>query len=998
MKKILYVLFVLLALVLIAAAAVPYLFKDKIFEKIDKEIAGAVNAQVFYDYDNINLSVFRRFPNLSATIEQFGIKGNPPFQNDTLLYAEKFQVDLNLWSVLFEDYPTLTGLHLYGGEIYVKVLEDGQANYDITFPSEEDVEEVAESSEFQIGVDFIEVKNLSFIYDDRELDFLMALSEVDLDGSGDFTLDVYDLMAKGTGNIIKVVYENTEYLSGKKLEIDSEINVDLENMKFAFENASFKLNDFGFGIDGFLAMPTEDIELDARFYGEDNSFKSVLSLVPGLYTESFQGLITSGEMDFSGFVNGIYNDEVIPSFKFAMVVNDGMFQYADLPRPVQNININALIQNESNKIDFTSIDISEFSLQFGTQPFSGNFYLRDLVSYEMEGELKGNLDLYELTSIFPIEDTELKGKVTVDAYAKGTYDSISQTIPTIDAKMSLSGGYLKNTAYPAPIEGLNMEARAINTSGKMNDMVIDLSSFGFDLEGERIQGNLKISDLNDLNYEFAIHGAVDLGKIASIFPMEDVILEGRVSADIDADGSYTDVENNRYDRLNTAGEVELNDLYFAGNDFPQGLRIHESVAVFSPRSIDLSKMDARFGTSAVQATGSLSNYMAYLFSDGDGVLEGNLDLYSPKFNVNEWMTEGEETAADSSSLEVVELPRNIAFTMNVRADEIIYDNLSLKNAEGSMSLNDGVLRFQNLKTNTLGGKLAFDGAYNSRDITKPSFDMVLDISELGVRDAFQSFSTVRAFAPIAQHVTGKFTTKFAFSGLLGNDMMPVLSSLDGKGLIKLAEAAIQDSPLIRGITSITNLNDANSINLRSINISAEIVDGMLNIAPFDLSMWDYKATVQGSTGFDGTINYLVAMDVPASKFGSKANNLVAGLVGTDLSTTNIPLAFNIMGTYSRPNVSLAASESLDDYITNALRSRVSNEKANIQESITSEFKAKEDSLKQAIRQRAELARDSVEKESERLLDQSKEKAVDEVKNLLRGFTNRPKPKENEPPE
>jgi hypothetical protein len=167
---------------------------------------------------------------------------------------------------------------------------------------------------------------------------------------------------------------------------------------------------------------------------------------------------------------------------------------------------------------------------------------------------------------------------------------------------------------------------------------------------------------------------------------------------------------------------------------------------------------------------------------------------------------------------------------------------------------------------------------------------------------------------------------------------------------------------------------------------------MLNVRPFDISLWDYEAKVQGSTGFDGSINYLVSMQVPASKFGPQVNNLVSGLVGTDLSSTMIPLAFNIGGNYSRPNVRLASGDNLDSYLTNALKSRASDVKQKVEQDIASEFKAREDSLKKEVKQRAEVAKDSVRQEAEKLVDQTKEKAVDEVKNILRGFT-RNKPQE-----
>ncbi|GAB3006931.1 hypothetical protein GCM10027284_26120 [Cyclobacterium sediminis] len=991
MKKIAYFIFALFALILLVLVAVPYFFKDRIFDKLDEELEKSVNATVYYDRDKVSLSVFSHFPSLSAGLGDFGIKGNPPFQNDTLVHLGEMQVDLDIWSVIFSDNPSLEGIRLKDGQFYVKVLEDGQANYDIMYESEKEEVVDTTTSNFQLGIDLIEIENLDFIYDDRSLDFLMVMSEMNFEGSGDLTLDVYDLMVAGEGNIVNVAYEGVEYLTNKVLAIDSEISVDLENMKFGVEEAKFKLNDFGFGIDGYLAMPGNDIEMDAKFYGQDNDFKSALSLVPGVYSSSFDELKTSGEMDFSGALKGTYNENSFPAFQFGLVIKEGMFQYPDLPRPVQHVNMDLKVVNESGDLDYTSIDLSTFALQFGEQPVSGRLKIKDLVSYEMDGQLKGELDLLEMSSIFPIEDMELKGKLAIDATAKGRYDSVAQIIPVINANIDLSNGYVKSEAYPAPIDNINVRAIANNNTGQMNDFAIDVPSFGFELEGEKIEGALKFSDLEEMNYDLAVHGAVDLGKIATIIPMEDVLLEGNIRADLDAKGSYAAIEANRFGALDTKGEMVVNDFYYADKDYPQGIRINEASANFSPKAINLTKMDARLGESPLEATGTLSNYMAFLLSDEGNELKGNLSVYSSNFNVNEWVTETESVNEDTTSLEVIALPDNIDFIMDVRADKIFYDNLTLNNAQGKMKIKDAVLSLEGFKTNMLGGSIAFDGSYNSKDITKPSFDMTLDISKLGVQDAFKSFVTVQTFAPIAQHVTGSFSTKFSFSGLLGQDMMPVLSSLDGSGLIKLAETAIKDSPLIQGITSLTKLEDTATISLKPMNISARIEDGMLNIPPFELQLWDYPAKIQGSTGFDGRINYLVAIDVPASKFGSKINGLVTSLVGADLSDTNVPLAFNIGGSYARPNVGLASSETLDSYISNALKSKVSGEKEDVQEKIAADFKAKEDSLKQEFKEKSEVAKDSLVQEASKLVDQTKEKAVNEVKNLLKGFTNRNKP-------
>jgi hypothetical protein len=105
MKKTLLIILGIFIFLLVPSLLCHLFSKTKSFERIDKEIAASVNAKVYYDADNVSLSVFKRFPHISATVEQFGIVGNEPFQFDTLVHMDKFQIDLNLRSDFVWRYP-----------------------------------------------------------------------------------------------------------------------------------------------------------------------------------------------------------------------------------------------------------------------------------------------------------------------------------------------------------------------------------------------------------------------------------------------------------------------------------------------------------------------------------------------------------------------------------------------------------------------------------------------------------------------------------------------------------------------------------------------------------------------------------------------------------------------------------------------------------------------------------------------------------------------------
>ena len=61
-------------------------------------------------------------------------------------------------------------------------------------------------------------------------------------------------------------------------------------------------------------MPEDDIDMDLTFKSRNNSFKSLISLIPGIYMNDFSDLKTSGELNFNGAISGRYNDDFITGF------------------------------------------------------------------------------------------------------------------------------------------------------------------------------------------------------------------------------------------------------------------------------------------------------------------------------------------------------------------------------------------------------------------------------------------------------------------------------------------------------------------------------------------------------------------------------------------------------------------------------------------------------------------------------------------------------------
>ena len=487
---------------------------------------------------------------------------------------------------------------------------------------------------------------------------------------------------------------------------------------------------------------------------------------------------------------------------------------------------------------------------------------------------------------------------------------------------------------------------------------------------------------------------LDLEKITRIYPLEDTQLAGIIQADIQSKGKMSDVEAERYAQLPTSGTVEVRNLHYVSKDLPQGFKINQAQTDFNPERVTLKNFEGAAGKSDIRLTGYLSNYLGYALADNQ-TLRGQLDFKSGKFDLNEWMSDEEaappttEEDTTSAPLEVVEVPKNIDFEMNANIAEVLYDDMTLNNMKGKIVVRDGAVRMDNLDFASLGGQFAMSGTYDTRDMDRPAFEVDLNINNIAIRQAYQSFNTVQALAPIAQNMNGDMSTKFSMAGLLLPDMTPALNTINGKGVLDIDDAAVEDSKVVGAITSITKLSNTKTIAIKDTKLQFEIKGGRVFVQPFDVNIGNFKTVIAGSNGIDGSLDYDLKMTVPAGSVGTAVNSAIAKLTGDNGNvSSDILLNLNLGGTYDDPKVGLAGAEAgqgAKEAAKAAVKEKVDEQKEKLEAEVNKKKEAAEaEARKKAeeVKQKAQAAKDEAERKAREEADRLKqeaEKKVDEAK-------------------
>ena len=192
-KKLLKGLGIFLLVAIIALAAAPFLFKDKIKALVLKSINESVDAKVAFE--DVDLSFFKSFPNANVTIDKLSIINKAPFEGDTLFYSGELNLKMSIKELFKgENEPmNLQGFSSNNAIVNIIFNKDGVGNFDIALKNQEEDKTTEESKPFALNIQEYAVNNMRFSFIDQASNMKMVLDSINHEGKGNFAAQKLDL-------------------------------------------------------------------------------------------------------------------------------------------------------------------------------------------------------------------------------------------------------------------------------------------------------------------------------------------------------------------------------------------------------------------------------------------------------------------------------------------------------------------------------------------------------------------------------------------------------------------------------------------------------------------------------------------------------------------------------------------------------------------------------------------------------------------------------------
>lgn len=557
MKKLFKILGVFLLAVVVLLVAAPFLFKDQIATIVKNKLNGALDAQV--EFAEVDLSLFRAFPDARLSIEGLSIINKAPFAGDTLFYGKEVKLDLPIGDLFNEpaDPIHVNELIINNAVSRLKVNENGKASWDIAkVDSTETIAvEVAQdtASGFSFDLNHYEINDSDFSYEDVATKNKLRLQNFTHSGNGDFSLDNSTL---DTQTAAQVYYglDDVEYLSGQQVKLDAKILMDLENQKYTLQENEALINDLKLNLDGYVQLLDDGTMIDLTLKTPSSDFKNFFAVIPQVYRKNLDGITTTGDFTVSGIIKGMVDDVHIPTLDINISSTNASFKYPDLPQSVTKINIDAQIKNTTGLTQDTFIKIGNAAFNIGQDRLKGNALVKNLTTNMLvDLNLNGTLNLGNLSKAFPLpDDMNLDGTLVADLQTKFDMESVEkERYENINTKGTAS---LTNFTYtsadlkkPLNIERAdldmnntrikldNFKAKTGNTDFAANGTISNLMGFMF--QDQDLKGSFKVNsnqfDTSDFMSDAEVITSSDNAKSTAPVTEEAIKIPSFLNADMD---------------------------------------------------------------------------------------------------------------------------------------------------------------------------------------------------------------------------------------------------------------------------------------------------------------------------------------------------------------------------------------------------------------------------------------------------------------------------------
>lgn len=531
-------------------------------------------------------------------------------------------------------------------------------------------------------------------------------------------------------------------------------------------------------------------------------------------------------------------------------------------------------------------------------------------------------DLTQLLSLVPkeymkdAEGVSSSGKFQFAMTIKG--ESSDSVLPGIKGTFAVSDGSIRYSGFPKAITNINLSGsfeKPPVLPGKRHPGQFGIERMSASLGTSAVMGQLRIADFDNPTLSASFKGEMNLAEVKEYYPLEQgTELTGLLSANFSLAGKAKIPASIKAD-----GKLEFHNVTMKMANSPKPLENLNGVITFNNQSIDSKRLSMNVGESDMVLSFTMRNYLALVMEDAaaSGMPSMVTTLTSKQVRTVDLMTEETSGASETAIQPAEKLPAaggrqisggqvqsallpNMDVDANVSIEKLLTEKFEFTNARGSVKIREGIITLQNFSVNAFEGNVVTKGTLDVRRLDRRPFNLDLNITDV------EAHALLPKFTSFGNNLFGKFSMNTSLKGDLNDTLGLNPKTLNGNGKVDIAGGKYIGSLMTTKLADYTGVSELRQVDFKNWSNTFTVADGRIHIKDLKIATANTDFVVNGSQGFDGSLDYRMLVRLPESA----SNRLKIGGLGGELMNFlkdkdgRLNLNFKVTGTSSDPSYAL----------------------------------------------------------------------------------------------
>ncbi|MFY7734589.1 MAG: AsmA-like C-terminal region-containing protein [Bacteroidia bacterium] len=470
------------------------------------------------------------------------------------------------------------------------------------------------------------------------------------------------------------------------------------------------------------------------------------------------------------------------------------------------------------------------------------------------------ISIASLFSLLPIKIPaevlayESKGNVFFKGTVNGLISPVSN--PKILVDFGVSNGSIHN-------KKLNIELNNISMVGKFNNGVkqdlttslLVLNNIKAKLANDQINGDITIENLASPKLDLALAGTMNLENLFQLFPVKAIeSIKGNIGFDTKIKANLADKNtSNIWKQAGNYGKFNLLVNNLKIKDFDKKIDNLEANFALNGANLDIEKCNVNLNQSDVKISGSLNNFLGYLFGDIENLI-ANIN-YNSNYVDMEHVIFMPETKKANTSESKYNLPQNIDLLINANIDKFKYNNFIANNLSCKIQVLPTQIIINQAKLNALNGSINFAAKVLNSKQGNYFVESKIDLKNINVTEAFKQCNNFGQTNITAQNLKGIYNGSIDFAGVWDEKLNCKTDKIYAQIKIQLLNGELINYKPLAALSKFVSLTDLQNLKFAELNNTIEIREQTITIPKMLIENNAVNITLSGSQNFDNFIDY-----------------------------------------------------------------------------------------------------------------------------------------------